>query len=105
MSTVAGTGIAGYSGDGRPATAAKLNSPLFIAVDGPGNIYIPDHQNIRFRKVDLAGNTNTIAGTGTRWLSGRWWSCHTAAQVYGPNSVSLDAAGNLYLADQIKIRK
>ncbi len=68
--SVAGTGVAGYSGDGGPATAAQINYPGDVAVDAVGNIYIADAGNSRVRKVDTTGTITTIAGTGTAGYSG-----------------------------------
>ncbi len=71
ISTVAGDGTRGYSGDGGPATAAQLNYPYSVALDGAGNLYIALGDNHRIRKVDAStGNISTIAGTGTRGYSG-----------------------------------
>ena len=106
ISTVAGTGTDGYSGDGAAATAARLNSPSGVAVDGAGNLYIADTGNSRIRKVDSSGNISTVAGTGTRGFSGDG-AAATAAQLRNPQGVALDGAGNLYIADRFnhRIRK
>ena len=98
ISTVAGTGTSGFSGDGAAATAAQLNSPWGVALDGSGNLYIADRQNHRIRKVDSSGNISTVAGTGTSGFSGDG-AAATAAQLYQPTGVALDGAGNLYIAD------
>ena len=98
ISTVAGSGTAGFSGDGGAATAAQLNTPWDVAVDGSGNLYIADVNNNRIRKVDSSGNISTVAGTGTSGFSGDGGAA-TAAQLTLPGSVVLDALGNLYLAD------
>src|SRR5882724_6879131 len=65
ISTFAGSGIAGFSGDGGPATLAALNTPLGLGFDAAGNLYIPDARNYRIRKVDTSGNITTVAGNGT----------------------------------------
>ena len=106
ISTVAGTGTDGYSGDGAAATAARLNSPSGVAVDGAGNLYIADTGNSRIRKVDSSGNISTVAGTGTRGFSGDG-AAATSAQLRNPQGVALDGAGNLYIADRFnhRIRK
>ena len=65
ISTIAGTGMAGYSGDGGAATAAELYIPIGVAIDGSGNVYIADASNNRIRKVNSSGVISTIAGTGT----------------------------------------
>ena len=106
ITTVAGTGTAGFSGDGGAATAAQLNWPWDVAVDGSGNLYIADTGNNRIRKVDSSGNISTVAGTGTQGFSGDG-AAATAAQLRIPTGVALDGAGNLYIADALnnRIRK
>ena len=101
ISTIAGTGAAGFSGDGGPAAAARLQFPRGVAVDGAGNVYIGDMGNHRVRKVDAAtGNISTIAGAGVLGvIRGRRASAATAAQLHAPIGVAADAAGNLYIAD------
>ena len=99
ISTVAGTGTQGFSGDGAAATAAQLDSPWDVAVDGSGNLYIADRNNNRIRKVNSAGNISTVAGTGTAGFSGDG-AAATAAQLQNPQGVALDGAGNLYIADR-----
>ena len=97
ISTVAGTGTAGYSGDGGQATSAQLNQPMAAAVDGQGNLYIADYVNQRIRKVS-GGLITTVAGTGTAGFSGDGGQA-TSAQLNSPFSVAVDAGGNLYIAD------
>ena len=106
ITTVAGTGDEGFSGDGGPATSARLNRPWAIALDGAGNLYITDLRNIRIRKVDTSGTITTVAGTGEEGFSGDGGPA-TSAQLFGPRGVALDGAGNLYIADtgNIRIRK
>ena len=65
ITTVAGTGTFGYTGDNIAATSAKLNSPFGVAVDSAGNLYIADTGNHRIRKVDASGIITTVAGNGT----------------------------------------
>ena len=98
ISTIAGTGTSGFSGDGGPATAAQLDSPSGIAPDGAGNLYIADTDNQRIRKVDSTGTISTIAGTGTSGFSGDGGPA-TAAQLDSPSGIAPDGAGNLYIAD------
>ena len=98
ISTFAGTGTRGYSGDGGAATAAQLGIPESVAVDNAGNVYIADRFNNRIRKVDGSGNISTFAGTGTRGYSGDGGAA-TAAQLSSPSGVALDNAGNVYIAD------
>ncbi|OJW74992.1 MULTISPECIES: NHL repeat-containing protein [unclassified Spirosoma] len=106
ITTVAGTGNAGYSGDGGPATSAKLQYPLDVAVDGSGNLYIADRDNYRIRKVNASGVITTVAGTGTYGYSGDG-GLATSAQLNNPYNVAVDGSGNLYIADTYnnRIRK
>ncbi len=106
ITTIAGTGTAGYNGDGIAATSAKLNSPYGVAVDAAGNIYIADAFNQRIRKVNTSGIISTIAGTGTAGFNGDG-ALATATQFWNPTCVRLDATGNIYIADNqnIRIRK
>ena len=98
ISTVAGTGMRGFGGDGAAATAAQLNFPRGVALDGAGNLYIADRLNNRIRKVDSSGNISTVAGNGTRSFGGDG-AAATEAQLNLPNGVALDGSGNLYIAD------
>ncbi len=97
INTVAGNGFAGYSGDGGPAAQAQLGNPSAVAVDAVGNLYVADGST-RIRKVYPNGLITTIAGNGTTGYSGDGGAA-TAAQLSGPSGVSLDSAGNLYVAD------
>jgi Secretion system C-terminal sorting domain len=99
ISTVAGTGIGGYNGDGIPATAAQLNNPNEVAFDAGGNLYIADWINNRVRKVDkVTGLISTIAGTGAAGYNGDGIAA-TAAQINGPCGIIFDNAGNTYIAE------
>jgi len=98
ISTAAGTGTAGYSGDGGPATSAQLNHPTGVAVDSSGNLYIADCLNDRIRKVTPGGTISTVAGTGTLGYSGDGGPA-TSAQLFQPIGVAVDAAGRVYLSD------
>jgi Cep192 domain 4/NHL repeat len=106
ITTVAGNGTYGFSGDGGPATSAELSSPFGVAVDSAGNLFIADLSNQRIRKVDISGNISTVAGNGTQGFSGDGGPA-TSASLWGPTGVAMDAAGNLYIADQSnnRIRK
>ena len=100
LSTIAGTGSEGYSGDNGPGTAAKLYYPWGLTVNASGDVVIADFQNNRVRVVTAAtGIISTIAGTGTAGSSGDNGPA-TAADLYGPLGVSYDAAGNLYITEQ-----
>lgn len=105
LTVVAGNGVAGYSGDGGPATNASLNYPKGVAVDPLGNVYIADEYNHRIRKVS-GGMITTVAGDGTASFGGDGGTATFAALDY-PNGVALDGAGNLYIADTFnnRIRK
>jgi sugar lactone lactonase YvrE len=98
ISTVAGTGAIGYSGDGGPATAATLALPQTVAVDGAGNLFIADTDNARVRKVDTTGTMSTVAGTGAGGFSGDGGPASAALVSYS-TSVTLDRSGNVYIAD------
>ena len=98
VSTVAGTGITGYSGDGGPAANAQLNAPQGVALDASGNLYIADTGNLRIRKMDGSGNITTVAGSGTSGYLGDG-STATNAQIGSAYGLALDAAGNLYFSD------
>jgi sugar lactone lactonase YvrE len=100
ITTVAGTGTQGYSGDTGLATAAELNVPFGIAVDTGGNLYIADSGNNVIRKVTSAGYISTVAGNGTPGYSGDG-STATGAELNAPLGVAVDSQGNLYLADSL----
>lgn len=95
---VAGTGFPGYNGDNQPAAAAQLFAPSGIALDAAGNLYIADQSNHRIRKVTPDGMITTIAGTGQPGYAGDGGPAQNARLLY-PNDVTLDANGNLYVAD------
>jgi sugar lactone lactonase YvrE len=98
ISTFAGTGIAGFYGDGSAATAARLNSPRSVTVGGDGALYIADMGNNAVRKVGAGGVISTVAGNATLGFSGDGGAA-TEAQLYAPASVVFDPAGNMYIAD------
>ena len=98
ISTIVGTGTAGFNGDGIAATAAQLNRPYGVAIDTFGNFYIGDASNNRVRKVNTAGIISTIAGTGTPGYTGDGFAA-TAATLHQPMFLRADAAGNIYFSD------
>ncbi|MBE2289203.1 MAG: T9SS type A sorting domain-containing protein [Chitinophagaceae bacterium] len=102
--TIAGTGVAGYNGDGIPATDAQLKIPENIAVDDTGNVYIGDRGNIRIRKINTAGIITTIAGTGAVGLAPDGAKADTS-EINGTSCLFVDSAGNVFFSDNNRIRK
>ncbi|MGE5322016.1 MAG: hypothetical protein ACM3SW_04105 [Actinomycetota bacterium] len=98
ITTVAGNGTAGYSGDGGPATGAELWRPWAIALDGAGNLYVADFGNFCIRKVDTSGIIATVAGNGTSGYSGDGGPAINA-QFTDPYGIAIDSAGAIYIAD------
>lgn len=99
IQTVVGTGTAGYSGDGNPAPNAELNDPFGVFVDGQGNIFIADTDNFVVRAVVAStGNIQTVAGNGTAGYAGDGGAA-ISAELDLPQSVFVDTAGNIYIAD------
>jgi hypothetical protein len=98
ITTVAGNGMPGYSGDGGPATDASLWFPNGVVVNAVGDIFIADTSNNRIRRVDHAtGLITTVAGGGTSDLGDN--GLGTAARLHGPMGLAVDAAGNIFIAD------
>ncbi len=107
ITTLAGTGIDGFSGDGGLATSAKINTPFGLSVDASGNIFFTDVYNSRIRRIDAITNIiTTVAGNGVDGYSGDG-GLATSAALYNPTDVKVDATGNLFIADYInqRIRK
>src|SRR5205823_3921276 len=99
ISTVAGNGTAGYSGDGGAATSAQLHAPVGVAFDSQDNLFFADEDNHVIREVDHAtGNISTVAGNGTAGYSGDGGAA-TSAQLDFPGAVAFDSHENLFIAD------
>ncbi len=98
LTLIAGTGLAGFSGDGGPATAAQLRTPNGLAVDLAGNIYVADLGNNRIRKITPAGVITTFAGNGGFFYAGDGGPA-TNAQMRSPHGVAVDKAGNVFIAE------
>lgn len=103
ITTIAGTGVAGFLGDGGPAVNARLNQPIGVVVDMDGNVYISDNSNERIRKVDTTGVITTIAGTGVAGFLGDGGPAINA-RLNDPWGLCVDKLGNLYVADRINNR-
>lgn len=103
ITTYAGTGQAGYGGDGGPATGAMINQVVGLATDGSGNLYLADEKNNRVRKVDRNGVMTTLAGTGAAGFSGDGGAA-AQAQLNAPLGVCTDTAGNVYINDVANYR-
>jgi sugar lactone lactonase YvrE len=99
LTTVAGNGTEGFSGDDGPATSAQLASPTGVHVAADGAVYIADDGNSRVRTVDPAGTITTVAGNGTEGFAGDGGPA-TAAQLTSAVTVTTDEAGNVYVADE-----
>ncbi len=106
ITTVAGNGVGGYNGDGIAATSAKLHNPSGVFLDHTGSIFIADYSNNRIRKVSASGIITTVAGNGIAGSLGDGGMA-TAAEINNPWGASVDATGNIYIADAAnnKIRK
>jgi trimeric autotransporter adhesin len=99
ITTVAGNGTAGYSGDNGPAISATLNTPYGLNISSAGNLYIADANNNVIRMVTAAGVITTVAGNGTLGYSGDGGPV-TSAILNNPDGLAFDAQGNLYISDQ-----
>ena len=103
ITTIAGNGTAGFSGDNGPATAAAFYEPMGIGIDFAGNIYTCDLLNCRIRKIDINGIVTTVAGTGV-YGYGMDNTPATASGLAYCSDVVADSAGNLYIADSCRLR-
>ncbi len=99
ITTVAGTGVPGYSGDGGAAVSAQINTPTGVSADSAGNIYIAEPGNQRIRKVDPTGIITTVAGNGSKGYGGDNGPA-TSASLYNAVRVAVDPSGNVVIADQ-----
>lgn len=95
ISTIAGTGARGFSGDGGPATSAAFNDPMAVAVDSIGNVFVADSDNYRVRKIDLNGIITTVAGGGNPITSASGKA--TGAIIHRPLGLAFDHSGNLLI--------
>ena len=106
ITTIAGTGVGGFGGDNGPATAAQILGPRGIAVDAAGNVFFSDANN-RIRQINSAGIVSTVAGSNAVGGYGGDGAPATLARLNLPWGIAVDAAGNIYIADQMnnRIRK
>lgn len=106
VSTVVGTGVAGFTGDGGLAVNAQISNPGRISFDKNGNMYFVDYSNLRIRKVNTSGVISTVAGNGSTGYNGDGISA-TSASLYYPTDITLDTASNLIITDasNLRIRK
>ncbi|WP_367156177.1 PKD domain-containing protein [Methylomonas sp. HYX-M1] len=103
ISTIAGNGSAGFSGDGSKATVAKINHPIVAAIGKNQTIYFTEGENHRIRQIDATGIISTVAGTGSNGYSGDG-GLATSAKLNIPNGMSIDPLGNLVFADYLNHR-
>jgi DNA-binding beta-propeller fold protein YncE len=98
ISTIAGNGNPAFSGDGGPAREAELNSPMGVAVDSQGNVYVADTVNQRLRGINTSGTIETIAGTGQRGYAGDGGAA-TSAQLWAPHRITVSPWGPIFFSD------
>ncbi|MCA1845693.1 MAG: hypothetical protein LC792_21365, partial [Actinobacteria bacterium] len=106
ITTVAGTGTPGFGGDGGPATLAQLNTPVALAWDSAGRLFVADEGNHRVRRIDEQGRVTTVAGTDSGGPEVYLYPAPaTATPLWGPTDVSVDALGNLYVTDRARVHR
>ncbi|MFD0352401.1 RICIN domain-containing protein [Streptomyces sp. NPDC127110] len=98
ISTVAGTGVAGFKGENEPAVTAQLNRPYGVAVDSTGTLYLSDYNNHRVRRITTDGRISTVAGNGAAGFKGDGGPA-AASQLNCPREIAVDGADNLYIVD------
>ena len=103
ITTIAGTGVPGYSGDGGPAGTAQFDGPRGIAGDSAGNLYVADDNNNRIRRIDPSGVVTTVAGTGGPGYTGDGGPARSA-QLRNPRGVAVDGRGSIFIADSMNAR-
>jgi DNA-binding beta-propeller fold protein YncE len=103
ISTIAGSGVQGFAGDGGPALAAQFDGPRGLAGDNAGNLYVADDNNHRVRRIDPSGVVTTVAGTGTVAFAGDGGPARSA-QLNHPRGVAVDGRGNVFIADSMNHR-
>jgi sugar lactone lactonase YvrE len=103
ITTVAGSGEAGFGGDGGPATSARMKWPHSVTVDGAGNLFVADSPNSRIRRIDPRGIITTVAGNGLEGFSGDGVPA-TATGLNRPKGVAIGPDGMLYIADSLNNR-
>src|SRR5919202_706673 len=103
ITTVAGTGVGGYTGDGGPATRAQIRMPRHAVVAPDGTLYVADGENNVVRRVAPDGTITTVAGTGAAGSTGDGGPA-TEARLNMPHAITLDATGHLYIADSASAR-
>ena len=100
ITTFAGTGTAGFLGDGGVATSARLNAPESVSISASGELYIADAGNNRIRRVSTGGTITTVAGTGTAGSAGDG-GLPTAAQLNSPHGIAVSTSGTYYISDRV----
>ena len=103
ISTIAGTGTCGFSGDGGSAILAMICNPLGLIVDTSGNVYFADENNLRVRKITRSGKLNTIAGSGNSGYNGENLPA-TSTNIDDPAAIGIDNVGTVFVLDDIQAR-